>query len=113
MNFCKLGIIFLKETHISTLYMFYIKLMDYRGPGFLAVVFEKEGKLPDARGGGRSQIIRQREIYCIMHCRGMARALYILCIEHLRLMRLSRESNQGPPALHANTLFKAPVERHY
>jgi hypothetical protein len=31
-------------------------------------------------------------------CRGLIRATYILCIEHPRLMRLSRESNPGPPA---------------
>jgi hypothetical protein len=31
-------------------------------------------------------------------CRGLTRATYILCIEHPRLMRLSRESNTGPPA---------------
>jgi len=45
-------------------------------------------------------------------CRGLTRAIYILCIEHLRMLRLSRESNPGPPALQANTLCKEPFERH-
>jgi hypothetical protein len=27
------------------------------------------------------------------YCRGFTRAIYILCIEHLRMLRLSRESN--------------------
>ncbi len=45
-------------------------------------------------------------------CRGLTRATYILCIEHLRLKRLSRESNPGPPALQANTLCKEPFEQH-
>ncbi len=30
-----------------------------------------------------------------------------------RLMRRSRESNPGPPALQANTLCKEPFKRHY
>jgi hypothetical protein len=45
-------------------------------------------------------------------CIGLTRAIYILCIEHLRMLRLSRESNPGPPALQANTLCKEPFERH-
>jgi hypothetical protein len=40
--------------------------------------------------------------------RGLTRGIYILCIEHLRMLRLSRESNQVPPALQANTLCKEP-----
>ncbi len=43
-------------------------------------------------------------------CRGLIRATYILCIEHLRPKRLSRESNPGPSALQANTLCKEPFE---
>ncbi len=43
-------------------------------------------------------------------CRGLTRATYILCIEHPRQMRLSREPNPGPPALQANTLCKEPLE---
>jgi hypothetical protein len=54
---------------------------------------------------------------CIMSgsplCRGLTRATYILCIEHPRPKRLSRESNPGPPALQANTLCKEPFERLY
>jgi hypothetical protein len=46
-------------------------------------------------------------------CRGLTRATYILCIEHPRPKRLSRESNPGPPALQANTLCKEPFERRY
>jgi hypothetical protein len=44
-------------------------------------------------------------------CRGLTRATYILCIAHLRMLRLSGESNPGPPALQANTLCKEPFER--
>ncbi len=44
-------------------------------------------------------------------CRGLTRATYILCIEHLRMLRLRWESNPGPPALQANTLCKEPFER--
>jgi hypothetical protein len=44
------------------------------------------------------------------YCRGLTRAIYILCIEHLRMLRLSGESNPGPPALQANTLCKEPFE---
>ncbi len=44
-------------------------------------------------------------------CRSSTRATYILCIEHPRLMLLSRESNPGPPALQANTLCKELFER--
>ncbi len=47
----------------------------------------------------------------ISPCRGLTKATYILCIEHPRLMRLSRESNQGE--LQANTLCKEPFERRY
>jgi hypothetical protein len=36
--------------------------------------------------------------------RGLTRATYILCIEHLRMLHLSGESNPGPPALQAYTL---------
>ncbi len=43
--------------------------------------------------------------------RGLTRAIYILCIEHLRMFRLNRESNPGPPALQANTLCIEPFER--
>ncbi len=46
-------------------------------------------------------------------CRGLIRAIYILCIEHLRMLCLSRESNPGPPALQASTLWKEPFERPY
>ncbi len=46
-------------------------------------------------------------------CRGLTRATYILCIEHPRPMRLSRESNPGPPALQGNTLCKEPLEWSY
>ncbi len=60
-------------------------------------------------------------------CRGLTRATYILCIERrrasaaqkrrsaceTRLMRCSRESNPGPPALQANNLCKEPFERRY
>jgi hypothetical protein len=46
-------------------------------------------------------------------CRGLTRAVYILCIEHLRLLRLSGETNPGPPALQASTLWKEPLERPY
>jgi hypothetical protein len=41
-----------------------------------------------------------------INCRGLTKAIYILCIEHLRMLRLSGESNPGPPALQANTLCK-------
>ncbi len=34
-------------------------------------------------------------------------------VEHLRLLRLSGESNPGPPALQASTLWKEPFERPY
>ncbi len=44
-------------------------------------------------------------------CRGSTRATYILCIEHPRPKRLSRESNPGPSALQANTLCKEPFEQ--
>jgi hypothetical protein len=44
--------------------------------------------------------------------RGLTRATYFLCIEHLRMLRLRWESIPGPPALQANTLCKEPVERH-
>ncbi len=37
-------------------------------------------------------------------CRGLARAIYILCIEHLRMLRFSRDSNPALPALQANNL---------
>ncbi len=47
------------------------------------------------------------------YCRGLTRAIYILSIEHLRMTCLSRESNPGPPALQANTLWKEPFERPY
>ncbi len=46
-------------------------------------------------------------------CRGLTRAIYILSIEHLRMSCLSRESNPGPPALQASTLWKEPFERPY
>jgi hypothetical protein len=46
-------------------------------------------------------------------CRGLTRAIYILSIEHLRMLCLSRESNPGPPALQASTLWKEPFERLY
>ncbi len=46
-------------------------------------------------------------------CRGLTRAIYILSIEHLRMTCLSRESNPGPPALQASTLWKEPFERPY
>ncbi len=39
-------------------------------------------------------------------CRGLTRAIYILCIEHLRMLRLSGESNPGPPALQASILYE-------
>ncbi len=42
-------------------------------------------------------------------CRGLTRATYILCIEHPRPKRLSRESNPGPPALQANTLMQRAI----
>ncbi len=47
------------------------------------------------------------------YCRGLTRAIYILSIEHLRMLCLSRESNPGPPALQASTLWKEPFERLY
>jgi hypothetical protein len=50
----------------------------------------------------------RRQIPCV-GCRGLTRATDILCIEHPRLMRLSQELNQGPPALQANTLCKEPL----
>ncbi len=43
-------------------------------------------------------------------CRDLTRVIYILCIEHLRMLRLSRESNPGPPALQGNTLCKVPIK---
>ncbi len=43
------------------------------------------------------------------NCRGLTRAIYILCIEHLRMLRLSREPNPGPPALQASTLCGTAV----
>ncbi len=46
-------------------------------------------------------------------CRVLTRAIYILSIEHLRMLCLSRESNPGPPALQASTLWKEPFERPY
>jgi hypothetical protein len=46
-------------------------------------------------------------------CRGLTRAIYILSIEHLRMLRLSGESNPRPPALQASTLWKEPFERPY
>jgi hypothetical protein len=55
-------------------------------------------------------------------CRGLTRTIYILlhrasenvfCIEHLRMLCLSRESYPGPPALQASTLWKEPFERPY
>jgi hypothetical protein len=45
--------------------------------------------------------------------RGLTRAIYILCIVHLRILRLSEKSNPGPPALQASTLWKEPFERPY
>ena len=39
----------------------------------------------------------------IQYCRGLTRA-YIDCIEHLGTLRLSGDSNLGPPALQASTL---------
>jgi hypothetical protein len=36
----------------------------------------------------------------------LTRAIYILCIEHLKML-----PNPGPPALQANTLCKEPFER--
>jgi hypothetical protein len=46
-------------------------------------------------------------------CRGLTRAIYILCIEHLRMLSLSGKSNPGPPALQASTLWKEPFELPY
>jgi hypothetical protein len=46
-------------------------------------------------------------------CRGLTRAIYILCIEHPRPMCLSRESIPRPPALQANTQCKKPCKRLY
>ncbi len=46
-------------------------------------------------------------------CRGLTRAAYVLCIDHPRPMRLSRESNPGPPALQVNTLCKDPLKLGY
>jgi hypothetical protein len=48
-----------------------------------------------------------------LYCRGLTRAIYILCIEHLRMLHLCRESNPGPPALQASTLCKEPFEQPY
>ncbi len=56
---------------------------------------------------------KNRCLYYLPDCRGLTRATYILCIEHLRMLRLSRESNPRPPALQANTLCKEPFERHF
>ncbi len=47
----------------------------------------------------------------MFYYRGLTRATYILCIEHLRTLRLSRETIPGPPAPQANTLSKEPFER--
>ncbi len=44
-------------------------------------------------------------------CRGLTRSIYTLCIEHLRMLRLSGDSNPGPPALQASTLWKEPFDR--
>jgi hypothetical protein len=55
---------------------------------------------------------RQNMVRVGMYCRGLTRATYILCIEHPRPKRLSRELNPGPPALQANTLCKEPFEKH-
>jgi hypothetical protein len=49
----------------------------------------------------------------VTECRGLTRATYILCVEHPRPMRLSRESNPEPPALQANALCKEPFEWRY
>jgi hypothetical protein len=43
-------------------------------------------------------------------CRGLTRAIYI---ERLRILRFSGESNPGPPALQASTLWTEPYERPY
>ncbi len=48
-----------------------------------------------------------------MYSWGFTKAAYIFCIEHLRSMHLSRESNPVPPALQANTLCKEPFEQRY
>ncbi len=56
---------------------------------------------------------KNRCLYNLPDCRGLTRATYILCIEHLRMLRLSRESNPRPPALQANTICKEPFERHF
>jgi hypothetical protein len=62
-------------------------------------------------GARRSNLRRLRENCITLGSplyRGLNRATYILCIEHLRLMQLSRESNPGPPAL-----SKEPFKRRY
>jgi hypothetical protein len=85
-------------------------------------------QLPPSRiGGSWLNVTRMREAYAwksecmLLHencissgsplCRGLTKAIYIFCIEHLRMWRLSRVSNPGPPALQANTLCKEPLER--
>jgi hypothetical protein len=40
---------------------------------------------------------------------GLDQVTYILCLERLRLLHLSRESNPGPPALQANTLCQIAI----
>jgi hypothetical protein len=41
----------------------------------------------------------------LYNCRGLTRATYIICIEHPRPNRLSRESNPGPPLYCRRTLY--------
>ncbi len=52
-------------------------------------------------------------LYILNLCRGLTRAIYILCIERLRMLRLNREPNPGPPALQASTLWKEPFKWPY
>jgi hypothetical protein len=86
--------------------------------GGVEVWIEREGsrrsKLYCMRGS-RALNLRSLCENCIMSgsplWRGLIQATYILCIEHLRQMYLSPESNPGPPALQANTLCKEPFEK--
>ncbi len=62
--------------------------------------------LPNRRGTANILIL------FVMHCRGLTRATYTLCIEHLRLMHLSRESkNRTQDLLHCRQTLSA--KRHW
>jgi hypothetical protein len=61
----------------------------------------------------RKKRVSNRGMEGVGECRGLTRAISIHCIEHLRMLRLSGESNPEPPALKASTLWKEPFERPY